>query len=382
MANATMEKGGKAAPVQPRSFICGSRKNDKPDFDQTITLSTVEQRLNAYQISPSGYLRGVWLLAENTAVNTTVTTVAYQENAPFNVLSSVRFLDTNSQPILGTLTGYDVYVLNKYGGYTFQGDAEASATYSATSGTATSAGTFAFVLFLPLEIVQRNSVGSQLNKSGAAQFSLEMFVAGTGTVFSTAPATSSSLRVRATLSSWLDPEATDTNGRPVMQDPPLINTTQYWHKQNYVINSGSQFTRLQGIDGLVRMLIFIAYRSASTRANGESDWPDPFSFKYEESYLMQSRIRLLYRHWIALHYGYDAAADASKGRDNGVYPVWEFIQDWNPKPGGELTRGYLPMSSASNLEIQGSWSNAVSLDVLVNKVIPFPQGQIDGLSVI
>lgn len=382
MANATMEKGGKAAPVQPRSFICGSRKNDKPDFDQTITLSTVEQRLNAYQISPSGYLRGVWLLAENTAVNTTVTTVAYQENAPFNVLSSVRFLDTNSQPILGTLTGYDVYVLNKYGGYTFQGDAEASATYSATSGTATSAGTFAFVLFLPLEIVQRNSVGSQLNKSGAAQFSLEMFVAGTGTVFSTAPATSSNLRVRATLSSWLDPEATDTNGRPVMQDPPLINTTQYWHKQNYVINSGSQFTRLQGIDGLVRMLIFIAYRSASTRANGESDWPDPFSFKYEESYLMQSRIRLLYRHWIALHYGYDAAADASKGRDNGVYPVWEFIQDWNPKPGGELTRGYLPMSSASNLEIQGSWSNAVSLDVLVNKVIPFPQGQIDGLSVI
>lgn len=373
---------GKAAPAMPRSFICGSRKNDKPDFDQTITLTTSEQRMNPYQISPSGYLRGVYLVVENTAVNTTVTTVAYQENGPFNVLSAVRFLDTNSQPMIGTLTGYDVYILNKYGGYQFQGDAEASATFSATSGTATTAGTFAFVLYLPLEIVPRNALGSQLNKSGAAQFSLEMFVAGTGTVFSTAPATSSSLRVRSTLVSWLDPEAADVRGNPVQQDPPLLNTTQYWHKQNYVINSGAQFTRLQGIDGLVRMLIFVAYRNASTRANGEGDWPDPVSLKYEESYLIQSRIRLLFRHLIAISYGYDAAAEASKGRDNGVYPLFEFIQDWQQKPGGELTREYLPMSSASNLELQGTWGNAVSLDVLVNKVVPFPQGEIKGLAVI
>jgi len=381
---ATMEKGkgGKAAPVMPRSFVCGSRKNDKPDFDQTITLTTLEQRLNAYQISPSGYLRGVYLIAENAAVNTTVTTVAYNENGPFNVFSSIRFLDTNSQPIVGTLTGYDLYILNKYGGYAFQGDAEASAVFSATSGTATTAGTFAFILFIPLEIVVRNALGSQLNKSGAAQFSLEMFVAGTGTVFSTAPATSSSLRVRATLASWLDPEANDARGNPVQQDPPLLNTTQYWHKQNYVVNSGAQFTRLQGIDGLLRMLIFIAYRNASTRANGESDWPDPISLKYEESYLFQSRIRILYRDMIAKAYGYDAANEASKGRDNGVYPVFDWIQDFTPKPGGELTREWLPMSSASNLELQGSWTNAVSLDVLVNKVIPFPQGEVKGLAVI
>lgn len=378
----TKPASGKAAPVQPRSFICGSRKNDKPDFDQTILLTTVEQRLQPYQISPSGYLRGVYLIAENTAVNTTVTSVAYAEDAPFNVFSAVRFLDTNSQPIIGTLTGYDVYILNKYGGYAFQGDAEASASFSAPSGTATTAGSFVFILYLPLEIVARNALGSQLNKSGAAQFSLEMFVAGTGTVFSTAPATSSTLRVRTTLVSWLDPESEDAMHNPVAQDPPLLNTTQYWHKQNYVVNAGAQFTRLQGIDGLVRMLIPIARRTASTRANGEADWPDPVSLKYEESYLMQSRIRLLYRDLIAKAYGYDAANEASKGRDNGVYPYYEWMMDWSLKPGNELTRGWLPMSSASNLELQGTWGNAVSLDLLVNKVIPFPQGEVKGLAVI
>mgnify|MGYP003574927130 CR=1 FL=1 len=373
--------GGKAAPVMPRSFICGSRKNDKPDFDQTIVLSASEQRLNQYQISPSGYLRGVWLTLEMITVNGAAV-VAFQEDGPFNVLSSVRFLDTNSQPIIGTVTGYDIYLLNKYGGYDFQGDAKATATYTTTVGAVATGGSFTAVLYLPLEIIPRNALGSQLNKSGAAQFALEMFVAANTTLYSVIPNTSATLRVRATLASWLDPEAQDARGNAVQQDPPLLNTTQYWHKQNYVVNSGAQFTRLQGIDGLLRMLIMVARRNASTRANGENDFPDPISLKYEESYLIQSRIRLLYRRWIGTTYGYDAANEASKGRDNGVYPIYEWIQDWMQKPGGELTREYLPMSSASNLEIQGSWASAVSLDLLVNKVIPFPQGEIKGLAVI
>lgn len=387
MVAATADKKGnnaKAAPVMPRSFICGSRKNDKSDYDTgNVVLTTAEQRLLAYQIAPSGYLRGVYLVVENTAVNTTVTTVAFNENGPFNVLSVIRFLDTNSRPFIGTLTGYDVYILNKYGGYTFQGDAEASATYSATTGTATTAGTFAFVLYLPLEIIARNALGSQLNKSGAAQFALELYAAATATVFSTAPATSSTLRVRSALASWLDPEPADARGNPVQQDPPFLNTTQRWEKQSGIpISAGERTLRFQGIDGLVRMLILIAYRSASTRANGETDFPDPVSLKYEESFLIQSRIRLLYRWFIAMHYGYDAANEASKGRDNGVYPVWEFIQDFSRKPGNELTRGYLPMSSASNLELSGNWGSAVTLDLLVNKVVPFPQGEIKGLAVL
>ncbi len=384
-APATARKNGdKAAPVMPRAFVAGSRKNDKSDYDSgNVVLTTAEQRLQAYQIAPSGYLRGVFLVVENTAVNTTVTTVAYQEDGPFNVLSVIRFLDTNSRPFIGTVTGYDVYLLNKYGGYRFQGDSEMSATFSATSGTATTAGTFAFVLYLPLEIIGRNSLGSQLNKSGAAQFTLELYAAGTGTVFSTAPATSSTLRVRSALASWLDPEPTDARGNQVQQNPPFLNTTQRWEKQSgQPISAGERTLRFQGIDGLVRMLIFIARRSASTRANGETDWPDPVSLKYEESFIIQSRIRLLYRWLIGVTYGYSAANDAAGGRDAGVFPVWEFMQDFTDKPGGELTRGWLPMSSASNLELSGSWGSAVTLDTLVNKVVPFPQGELRGLAVI
>jgi hypothetical protein len=40
------------------------------------------------------------------------------------------------------------------------------------------------------------------------------------------------------------------------------------------------------------------------------------------------------------------------------------------------------MSSASNLEMSGTWASAVNLDVLVNKVVPFPQTEIKGLAVL
>jgi hypothetical protein len=209
-----------------------------------------------------------------------------------------------------------------------------------------------------------------------------MFVSAIATVYGVAPTNAPTVRVRSTLASWLDPEPDDAMGNPVQQDPPLLNSTQYWHKQNYSVLASAQFTRLQGIDGLLRSLVFIARRAGSTRANGEGDWPDPVSLKYEEAYLIQSRVRLLYRHLIATTYGYAAAAEASTGRDNGVYPVWEWMQDFQQKPGGELARSYLPMSSASNLEVQGTWANAVSLDVLVNKVVPYPQGEVRGLSVL
>lgn len=362
-----------AEPAQrPRAFVAASRKNDRDaGFDQTISLTTAEQSLRTYQVTPTAYLRAMWIHVDADAVNTTATTVAYNENGPFNVLARIRFLDSGSREILGTLGGYDVYLVNKYGGYMNQGDVKAAAVYSATSGTSTTAGSFEFGLMLPLEIVARNALGSQLNKSGGAQMQVEWAVSALATIYSTAPATSVSVRVRAALTSWLDPERQDALGNQVMTQPPLLHTTQYWNKQTY--DDITTRRRLEGIDGLVRMFIFVNYRSGSTRANGESDWPDPFSLRYEEAYLMQSRIRFLYRLWTALTYRYNAANEAAEGRDNGVYPVWEFIGDFGLAPGNELSREYLPVSSASNLEVEGTFTNAGDVDLLVNTVVPYPQ---------
>jgi len=383
MAPAPAARPGQAQPaVVVRPFIAGTRRTDEPDYDQSLVMSAAEQRFRSYQISPNGYLRGIYLLVEGVAVNTTVTTVAFNEDGPFNVLSNVNLQDTNSQPVVGPMTGYDLYLVNKYGGYAFQNDAKSSTIYAATVGTATSAGTFTFVLYVPVEIVARDALGAQPNKSGSSQFSLVLSLAALLTVYSTAPATSVTVRVRATLAGWQDPDSNDSRGNPTAQDPPAVQTSQYWHKQTYNALSGAVNTRLQGIDGLLRSLVFVLRRATSTRANGAADWPDPFTIKYENSLVVESRIRALWRHQISRNYDYPGAAEAAGGIDNGVFPVWEFMNDYAAQPGWESRFAYLPMSSASNLEVQGTFGPVQTddLTVLVNKIVPYPQGNVRGLT--
>jgi hypothetical protein len=374
-------KRGEAQQVVVRPFIAGSRRTDEPDYDESQLLGAAEVRLQSWQISPNGYLRGIYLIVENvTAANAAAVTFA--EDGPFNALSNINLQDTNSQPVVGPMSGYDLYVLNKYGGYAFSDDAKSSAVFSATTGAGATGGSFTFVLYVPVEIVARDALGAQPNKSGSSQFSLVLSTAVNATIYGVAPTTPGTMRVRGVLMGWQDPDSNDSRGNPTAQDPPAVQTSQYVHKQVYNSLAGAVNTRLQGIDGLLRGLIFINRRQSSTRVLGAADWPDPFTLKYENSLIIESRPRILWLHFIARVFGYAAAAEAAGGRDNGVFPVFEWMNDYGAKPGWESRFSYLPMSSASNLEIQGTFGPAQTddLTVLVNKVVPFPQGNVRGLT--
>jgi hypothetical protein len=369
------------AAVVLRPFIAGTRRTDEPDYDQSLSFTTSEQRFRSYQISPNGYLRNIALLIEAVTAGNSAAT-AFQADAPYNALSSVSFQDTNNQPVVGPMDGFELAMLNKYGGYAYNSDPKASNIYSVTTGAGATGGSFTLVLNVPIEIVARDGLGSQPNKSGSSQFSLALSLNTTSGVYSVAPTNPAAVRVRATLEGWQDPDSNDTRGNPTAQDPPAVQTSQYWHRQSYASLNGAQNVRLQGIDGLVRCLIFIARNAADgVRATADANWPDPFTFKYENSLLFESRIRALWRHWISRHYGYAGTTlDAAGARDAGVYPVWQFMSDYGHEPGAESRFSYLPMSSASNLEINGTFGGNTNLFVLVNKVIPFPQGNVRGLT--
>ena len=379
MANGTMtrpatqgaaRRNGEQAPQPMRPFVAGTRRIDEPDFDQTVTLTTSSQDLNNYEVSPNGFLRGLWVLVEGT-YSANSATVALQADAPFSVLSTINFQDTNSQPIVGPLTGYDLYILTKYGGYHFVDDIKNGSVYSATSGTAATGG-FTIPFYLPVEIVCRDALGSLPNKSASSTFKVDMTIAASTAVYSTAPSVLPSVRVRVTEMGWQDPNATDIRNNPVAQDPPGVQTTQYWSRQTYPLVSGAFDQRLQSIDAYVRSLIFIARDENASRSQGDSEFPDPFTLQYENSLIVESRIRALWRHWVTTHWGYiGATADQANARDLGVYPL-SWAQDFELKVGNETRYGYLPVSSATNLTIRGTigGSGTNSYTVLVNKVVP------------
>jgi hypothetical protein len=304
------------------------------------------------------------------------------------VLETITLEDVNNQPIIGPITGHDLYLINKYGGYAGIGDARNAVgpAYYALSGAGTTAaspstaqgGAYSFVLRVPVELVNRDGLGALPNKSGTSMFKLRMRVNTTANVYATAPGSSWVTRVRVQQVNWWDPPETDLKGRPLAQNPPAVQTTQYWSKQSYPVAAGQSRQGLQRVGFLIRNLIFVLRDTSSTRSgSGDSAWPDPFTLQFEAIQLIV-RLRAVWLKMIAERYGYTRAEALAGGtalgdinaRDNAVY-VEPFTLDFALTPGAETRMGYLPTSSASRLEVQGTLgTGAGTFTVLTNDVAP------------
>ncbi len=375
-AMAPPRSGGQAPPagkkteaVQFRPFVAGTRRVDKATYDQTRTLNAATQDLPVYNVDPNGFLRGLYILVTcTTAAN--AATVTFAADGPFIALDSVTFNDTNNKPIIGPFTGFDLYIAIKYGGYAFQDDTKKSATYSATAGAGATGGSFQFILNLPIEIARRDGLASLTNKSSSATYDLTIRLSANATIYGVAPTTPGSVRLRVQQYGWMDPNSADMKGRPVAQNPPANQTTHYISKQAYLTTAGSSYITLQGLDSMVRNFIYIFRDSVNSRTQGESDWYDPFTMQYETSQPVQ-RLKTIWQHMIAEAFGYDATIDTAGGRDSGVY-VETYNYDFASKPGNETRLGYLPVSSATNIAINGTvgGSGSHTLFVLVDKIVP------------
>lgn len=360
---------GKQAPVVMRPFVAGTRRGDKSTYDQTRTLLTSTQDLPTYECDPNGFLGGAYFLVEGVTAGNSAAT-AFKQDGPFCLIDTITFQDTNNKPLIGPLGGHDLYLIGKYGGYHFSDDAKSSNIFSAITGSGATGGSFTFVLHLPIEIVKRDALGSLPNKSSSATFDISIRLAPIANLYTVAPTAAPSVRVRIQQYGWMDPNSTDLRGNAVSQNPPAVQTTQYWSKQTYTLAAGSLNQRLVGIDGLVRNLLFVLRDSNGDRVQGDADFPDPMAMQYE-TVVPLNRLRTIWRDQISRQYGYNAAVETAGGRDYGVYPE-TYAQDFAAKPGYETRLGYLPFSSATTATISGSISGSGvhTLTVLVNKIVP------------
>lgn len=363
---------GKAPVIVARRFRVGVQSHDENVLDNTLSTTTSTQDLPVANISPAGWLRHLYVhMTGTTAGNSAATTFA--ANGPFNAIDTISLEDVNSAPLLGPFGGYELYVLNKYGGYVHSSDPKLSPAYSVTTSTGATGGSFSFVLRLPVELVNRDALGPLPNKSGTAQFKVRIRLAATATIYGTAPTNVPSVRTLVSQVDWWDPPASDLKGRPLAQQPPASQTTQFWSKSSFVLPSGSFRQDHERIGYLVRNLIWIyTDTSDSTRATGDTDFPDPFTLQFEANVLVQGRTKAMWRHMMHENYGITGTADAAGARDSGVF-VEPFCLDFGLRPGAETRRGYLATSSGSRLTFSGSNAAAVTCTVLTNDVLPAGQ---------
>lgn len=357
-----------AAPP-PRPFRIGVKSHEEINFDTTVTQTAGTQDLPVLEIPPAGFLRGIYVLVEASSTNSAATSAYADANAPFSLIDTITLEDTNSKPIVGPFNGFDLYLVNKYGGYAFNNDPKSSPSYTSTVGSGDN--TINFVLRIPVELVARDALGALPNKSGTNKFKVRIRVAPSASVFSTPPTEALSIRFRMVQEDWWEPDTTDLKGRPLAQNPPAVQTTQYWTKGVYSIGSGDQRIQIQqGLGYLIRNLIFVNYPAASLTRDATSDgnFPDPATLQFEANILFD-RLRLLWQDQIGKKFGYSATVGTAGGRDYSVYPL-PFNDDFGNQVGSETRRGYLATADASRMEFRGNFGASANFAVLANYVAP------------
>jgi hypothetical protein len=361
-------------PIVP--FIRASAEHREPcgiDVSRLL-LASGAQDLGVFDISAYGYVRNIVLVVTGTGATGTPT---FAEDGPFSVLQNVALTEPNGAIIAQFNSGYDLFLANKWGG--FANVVGADPRMAPTTATDTT-GNFTFVLRIPLELSQRDGLGSLPNQNAAATFKLRMSLASgaaSGALYGTAPTAQPTVRVVAYLEAWDQPEVSAA-GMTNQTTPPAMNTTQFWSTQVFNVGAGFQTIRLTRVGNYIRNLIIVMRRSAGTRANGQADFPDPI-WLYLDARPLDNVSKALWTETMYRRSGFGGraqgaaipftalAADTAGGLDNGVF-VYDFCHEFNGTIGQENRDLWLPTLGSTRLEFQGNWAQAGVMTVLTNDV--------------
>jgi hypothetical protein len=362
---------GKQAPPPSAPFRAGTFRTLSSDgYQVSQTPGATAVPLTPYNPSPNAYMRGIWVVGTCTTSGNSATT-AFQPDAPAFAYQSITFQDANEKPIVGPFDGYTLLVVNKYGGYMNLGDPRANAVYSVTTGAGATGGSFTIVLYVPLEVVSRDTLGSLQNKSTSSSFQLLLTINTSANIYSTAPTTLAPVVTTCYEDGWVQPKAQDLTGTPLTQTPPQMGTTQYWTRGTYNALNGSQQVQLnQGLGYPIRNFIGVNYDvSASTRSAGDTDFPTTFQLLFKGTSMWNVSKTLWKQQMSALFDYYSATADAANGLENGVYVV-PFDSDFDNGPGAELRNSYLPTQQGDQQQAVASWNGNSTMYWIANYVAP------------
>lgn len=363
-------QGGKGQQqvVAARPFVTGTRTLETETYTQSVTVSTATQSLTPYEFQVDGYLsRALIRVTCVTAGNSAAT--AFNADGPFIALQSVVFEDIGGKQILGPITGWNLYVLNRFGGFVYNADAKANSTYSVTTGSGATGGSFNFTLPLPIQVRKRDGMGSLPNRNASATFRLKVTVNTTATIYSTAPTAAGTLSVRIEQQGWATSDNRDYKGNGVAPSPNGVGSLMYTDIESIVLSAGQFTQRMGNYGGLTRLWAFELRDSTGSRSQGESDWPTLFEVEIDKVKCYSRSINT-WDQLMSEDYGLSATAEATATANtklNGV-KVLHWLDDFGLQPGAENSFRYQPVTPNTAIYLSGTigGSGSHTLNVMKN----------------
>lgn len=301
-----------------------------------------------------------------TAGNAAV--VAYQEDAPWSAFAAVVLSDVSGE--LFNLNGYDLYLLNKYGGFYTHATLDSTSTdtgiYQAVTGNGATGGSVRFWIRIPVAINNRNFLGLVGNQDRAMRYYLRDDLAPSASIYSTAPTNAGTVQINRFYESVTVPAATNANKVPQQQFPPKFGVQHFGTKSiapSAPVGGSTVDHYLQRIGNTIRCIILV-FRSNSSRATAEANMPTRITWLIGDQTLFNETTRYR-REIMRQRYGFDA--------DNGVL-VYDFMEDMLSQAGSEFGLDYLWTNGLVNLIAQitypaGFGAVANSLTVITDDLI-------------
>ncbi len=376
---ATSPMASQPAGQSPQAipFTRGSSLATMQDFTRSYSAGATDE----VPLQTNAFLAYLILdVSLTTAGNSAA--VAFAADAPFNVFQVLWLNDPANQAIITPVTGYQLYLLNKYLPDTGCGfDPQKDPNYSAVTGTGATGGSFSFRFVIPVEHRRRDALGA-VNNSAANQryqlnYTLISTFGGTTGLYTTAPTTpATSVTISATQLYWTSPPAsivTTQGSVAVNQTPTGLGTVGFvrFESHNEMSGGGSPQVQLNNVGDYISSIIFV------NRYNGArvaSSWPSPFQWWVNDFQVHNLTVNVWQR-WMARYYGYTAALGSPGGLDTGVF-VLPFLHDMFDTVGGggneSPANQYLATDATTKLQVRGSnWGTNVSnVEVLTRLIKP------------
>lgn len=341
-------------------------------FSSTVTLNTGTQDLPDYEIAPTNILRCIYIEVKATAAGNSAA-VAYQPDAPLNILSTINFQDSGGTSIVGSFDSFTLAMGMKYFGYSQAGDPRNNVVYSATAGTGATGGSFNVVFRIPVEAVNRTGVGALMNQTTNSPFVLSATVNKLSAIYSVLPTAAPTVKVVYRLGGYWN--GASAGFQPA---PTAFGSTQYINRSSIMGLNGSSDFQLpnNGLGNPIRNLMFLNYATGAARSS--TAFPDPLQINYKGNTLVQYD-QNVWQYDMSEAFGLAGAIDTGTGLDTGVFTL-PFNRDFALEPGAELGLGYLNTNLGDEVELVGSWGASSTLYELVNYIsVQGAVAQIQGL---
>lgn len=379
--------------VQPIPFCRAARRKSGQAYQDSYVLGASVVTARPIEIPASGFIRYLEFLFDVNVTGNSATVAAPGGTLafPWNLIGSIQVTNAAGDSISVPLTGYELYLINKWGGtrQSPNNDPYNDPAFEAvTTGAGATGGSFQFRLLFPFELSPRDGFCSLPNMASNKSYQVIMQFNAVATIFAggTAPNGTATLALTIDQHYWGQPQPANSAGMPQETEPFGNGSVSLFRRQADTVSAGGRVMQLYNVGNVIRYAVFYLLSSAANNPRTDTDWPTLSYIRLNNDQLFLKR-QQTWESEMRDRYGFGTAAatkDAAGFLDTGVYVLSDYnAQHEHVTPDGPRDQ-YLTTVDATLYQYEAAvfGANAQQFVVVQNEIKPKDAASLYSLNIV